>query len=180
MVASHRRPANRSTGGRRGQTPLDFVLAIGVFVIAVAFVFGFVPGMLDPFTQEQAEDLVADRVADAVVDDLTDAVERPSSLNETKTVAYFEETDDLVEWAGVDSTYGINVTLGRPVEGESGVQVLCGAESGDVQACADGEDSGDALQIGDAVPSSSTTVATSRRTVMVDDRIAIVHVRVWS
>lgn len=180
MVASHRRTEGRSTGGRRGQTPLDFVLAIGVFVLAVAFVFGFVPGMLDPFTEGQAEDVVADRVADAVVDDLTDAVESPRTLNETKTVAYFEETDDLAEWAGVDTTYGINVTLGRPMEGTSGVQVLCGTEGGDVQACADGEDSGTALQIGDEVPSSSTTVATARRSVMVDDRIAIVHVRVWS
>lgn len=160
MIPSRRRTDGELTTGRRGQTPLDFVLAIGVFAIAVAFVFGFVPGMLDPFTQDQAEDLVADRVADAVVDDLTDAVESPRTLNETKTVAYFEETGDLTEWAGVDSTYGVNVTLGRPIEGESGLQVL--------------------RQTGEPVPSSSTTVATARRTVLLDDRIAVVHVRVWS
>ncbi|MGM0398031.1 MAG: DUF7287 family protein [Halobacteriota archaeon] len=176
MLGRHRPADDRATEARRGQTTLDFVLAIGVFVVAVAFVFGFVPGMVDPFTQDQAEGQVADRVADAVVDDLTDGVDVPSELNETKTVAFFDGTADLADRAGVDSRYGITVTLGRPVDGDGDLQVLCG-ESGDVQPCADG---GDALQIGDSVPASSTTVGTARRTVLVDDRIAIVHVQVWS
>ncbi|UWG46979.1 putative pilin/flagellin [Halanaeroarchaeum sp. HSR-CO] len=176
MPGSHRPADDRATDGRRGQTTLDFVLAIGVFIVAVAFVFGFVPGMVDPFTQDQAEGQVADRVADAVVDDLTDGVDEPGELNETKTVAFFDGPADLADRAGVDSRYGITVSLGRPVDGEDDLQVLCG-ESGDVHSCSAG---GEALQIGDSVPASSTTIGTARRTVLVDDQIAIVHVQVWS
>lgn len=176
MLGSNRPGDDRATDGRRGQTTLDFVLGIGVFIVVVAFVFGFVPGMVDPFTQDQAEGQVADRVADAVVDDLTDAVGEPSELNETKTVAFFADSTDLAYRAGVDSRYGITVTLGRPVDGDADLQVLCG-ESGAVQPCAAG---GDALQRGDSVPASSTTIGTARRSVIVNDRIAIVYVQVWS
>lgn len=176
MFGNRHSAADRSTQIPRGQTTLDFVLAIGIFVVAVAFVFGFVPGMLDPFTQDQAEGQVADRVADAVVDELAHGVGAPAELNETKTVTYFDGGTALAERVGVASTYGINVTVGRPVEGASGLTVLCG-EDGAVQPCAA---NGEALQMGQPVPASSTTEATARRTVIVDDQIAIVSVRVWS
>lgn len=176
MPGNRRPPGDRTIDTARGQTTLDFVLAIGVFVVAVAFVFGFVPGMLDPFTQDQAEGQVADRVADAVVDDLADDVASPAELNETRTTAYFDGGSDLAERVGVAPTYGINVTVGRPTDGESGSTVLCGA-GGAIQPCAAG---GDALQMGEPMPASSTTEATARRAVIVDDQVAIVTVRVWS
>lgn len=171
------RPADeRATEDRRGQTTLDFVLAIGVFVVAVAFVFGFVPGMVEPFAQDRAEGQVADRVADAVVEDLADEAAEPGELNETETAAFFDGSVDIADRAGVDSRYGISVTLGRPVAGDSGLDVLCG-ESGDVHSC---EAGGEALEAGESAPATSTTIGTARRTVVVDDRVAIVHVRVWS
>ena len=33
----------------RGQTTLDFAIGVSVFLIVVAFVLAFVPGMVQPF-----------------------------------------------------------------------------------------------------------------------------------
>lgn len=49
----------------RGQTTLDFAVGMSVFLLVVAFVLAFVPGMLQPFESgTQQETAAADRVAD--------------------------------------------------------------------------------------------------------------------
>lgn len=49
----------------RGQTTLDFAIGVSIFVVVVAFVLAFVPGMLQPFeASTQQETAAADRLAE--------------------------------------------------------------------------------------------------------------------
>ena len=48
----------------RGQTVIDFAIAMGVFLVAVAFVFTFIPSLTTPFVEgHQDTSVTADRVA---------------------------------------------------------------------------------------------------------------------
>jgi hypothetical protein len=48
----------------RGQTVIDFAIAMGVFLIAVSFVFTFIPSLTSPFVEGNPDRTVtADRVA---------------------------------------------------------------------------------------------------------------------
>lgn len=154
----------------RGQTTLDFVIAIGVFLLAVAFVFVFMTNMMGPFTQPSSAGAVADRVVDTVVADISVTADGTSELDDAATVAYFTTTDDgqVAERAGVSPLVHVNVTIGYPADDGSGLAVISTAD-------------GQRLQVGAPVPdSTSTSVATARRTVLEDGRIAIVSVKVWS
>jgi hypothetical protein len=50
-----------SPPGSRGQLYLDFVVGIGVFVLALAFVLSVAPGMFSAFDDDPSRPLVADR-----------------------------------------------------------------------------------------------------------------------
>ena len=48
----------------RGQTVIDFAIAMGVFLVAVTFVFSFIPSLTTPFVEgNQDRSVTADRVA---------------------------------------------------------------------------------------------------------------------
>ena len=56
-----------------GQTTQDFVVGIGIFLLAVAFVFSFVPSIITPYTAATtAETAQADRIADTIVAEHSD------------------------------------------------------------------------------------------------------------
>jgi hypothetical protein len=110
----------RRTEGDRAQTAQDFALGIGFFIVAVAFVFAFVPSMLtfttaDPGVKAASQ---ADRASTSLVRDLgTD--ERPNELNATLTADYFNESgsepalrDDLA----LPNSSFVNVTV-RSLDG---------------------------------------------------------------
>ncbi|MDZ7730677.1 MAG: hypothetical protein U5K37_06790 [Natrialbaceae archaeon] len=58
-----------SVGLSRGQTNMDFAIGIGIFVIATAFVFSFVPTIVTPFDTGigGAENAQADRIAGLIL-----------------------------------------------------------------------------------------------------------------
>ncbi len=73
----------------RGQTTQDFIVGIGVFILAVAFVFSFLPTMLTPFDSSTSggETAQADRIADRLVYNL--------SVSDTpNNISWDEMTDD--------------------------------------------------------------------------------------
>lgn len=170
---------------QRGQTALDFVIGIGVFLITVAFVFGFVPGMIDPFTQDHSRQVVADRAADAVLDDLSAAGVDPGTLDTACTVSMFTRTggtdcpfdvaEPVTRQVGVDDRYGLNATLG-PATDASGSTVFC-TDGTDIRPCGVGDTP---LVVGDGPPTDRGTVVTASRTVVVDGRTAVLSVRTWS
>lgn len=168
-------------GNGRGQTAIDFLVAMGVFLLTVGFVVGFLPGMLAPFGTDQEHPTVADRSADALAGSLVAEAGVPGELNTTCTLAFFgaaadsgcpfDAGDPLAERIGVDSQYRLNVTLERGAGGTSAV--LCTDGSG-VEPCGAG---GTRLAVGPPSPGNGATTAV--RTVRVDEQDAVLLVRVW-
>lgn len=100
----------------RGQTVIDFGIGAGVFIIAVGFVFAFVPSMFEPFsTAAGSSPIVADRTADHLTGSLLVAdPASPSVLSTACTAAFFGEDGDLAEDAacGFDANEPTTELLG--------------------------------------------------------------------
>lgn len=117
----HREP--HSPGGRdRAQTAQDFAVGIGLFLLAVAFVFGFVPYVISPYDAgaSAAQHSQADRAATNVVGDLSQP-ERPNELNATATAAYFGDVnsaDDLRNRTGLPFDVRINASIRNVMDGD--------------------------------------------------------------
>lgn len=100
----------------RGQTTQDFAVGIGLFLLAIAFVFMYVPTLATPFSTPVggAETAQADRIAATVVEDLS-TDDGTNELNLTD----FDEYDDegyRIEHLGLRSTEtdtGDNVSVDR-------------------------------------------------------------------
>lgn len=90
---------------RRAQTTLDFALGVTVFLLTVAFVFSFTPGMLEPFTAStQQETAAADRLADQLAQEMLVADPgEPYRLDRECTVIFFESRTDGLDPGGDDS-----------------------------------------------------------------------------
>lgn len=84
---------------QRGQTVIDFGIGAGVFIIAVGFVFMFVPSMFEPFsTAAGSSAIVADRTADHLTGSLLVAdPTTPSTLSAACTAAFFGGNDSLAD-----------------------------------------------------------------------------------
>ena len=97
----------------RGQTGLDFLVGMSVFLLAVGFVFLFLPTMFDPFVGSGTSNaLVADRSAAHLTENVLVDPEKPGDLNETKAAAFFDACDEegINELLGV-GLQRVNVTL---------------------------------------------------------------------
>jgi len=168
--------------GGRAQTSIDFVVGMSVFLLTVAFVVGFVPGVFEPFTASGEEaTLTADRTAAALAEHLLADPATPSALNATCTAEFFSTADgglieacrfdadasDLETALGVGSTTGVNVTV------EEDGSYLRAYENGTVSP--DGDVS---LRAGPDPPDSGNVV-TARRVVLLDGEGRNLYVRVW-
>lgn len=118
-----RRRVPQPAAPARGQTGTDFMVGMGVFLLAVGFVFGFAPGLFVPFSGETGASMViADRGAETLTEDvLVESVDQPGVLNETCTVEFFDagdnvggcrfNTEDLNDATGIDDRFDLNVTI---------------------------------------------------------------------
>lgn len=173
--------ADRCRTGR-GQTNVDFLVGIVVFLLAVTFVVGAVPQLLVPY-DDQETPLVAERTAATVADSLLAVDGTVGVLDVSCTGAFFVGTNDtgcpfdadapLERRVGVDGSYRVNVTVEWNVTGDPTPETLC-YNGGDVGACGSGR-----LVAGPATPDRLRSVAVARRTVRLDTRSAVVEVRVW-
>lgn len=74
----------------RGQTTIDFAIGISIFLLVVAFVIAFIPGLLQPFTESETENTVtANRVANTLSEGMLGDVEEPYILDKSCTIAFF-------------------------------------------------------------------------------------------
>jgi hypothetical protein len=183
------RTARRGRRGRaasrsRGQTNIDFVVGIVVFLLAVSFVVAAVPQLLAPY-ENQETPVVAERVASTLADSLLVDGDEPGTLDTECTGVFFDVPGatgcsfggaTLTERVGVEPTYRVNVTLRWNVTGDASPEVLC-YNGGDVGACATG--ASDQLAVGPPASGAQRSVASERRTVVVADRPATLQVRVW-
>lgn len=172
------------TSPARGQTLPDFVVGIAIFLVTVTLVVQFVPQLMLPY-EGQERPVVAQRVASDLGGDLLAAGGAPSELNETCTIAFFEQSDgdgcpfdtgdDVTAQVGITPTYSMNVTLRDAPSDEPDSEVLCN-ESESVEECQSG---GTRLEVGPPVPETDASVAIARRGVHVDGTGAVIEVGVW-
>lgn len=160
----------------RGQTAVDFLAGMAVFLIAIGFVLTFVPGMFQPFDTDTGSNMVtADRGAALLVEDaLTDDARRPGSLNETCTAEFFtpdgitgdcrfeSDSKDLNEALGIAQFRNVNVTI------ESGGSLETVQKGG-----------GPVTTAGGKSPASTDDVVVATRVVLLDGEQATLYVRVW-
>lgn len=185
---SERTPAGKSA--RRGQTNLDFVVGVSVLLVAVIFVWMFLPNLFAPFTGgNAAERLAADRVANQLTEDFLGAGAAPQELDEDCTVAFFGggvsigsscgfSAGDPLESLGVDSGQSIAVTIQADNDGDGTIEPLCWKGQGmggfvESDACA-----GPTLTIGPE-PGDTSEVSAARRVISIDGQRAVIVVRVW-
>lgn len=155
------------------QTNIDFLIGMSVFLLTVAFVFGLVPGIFEPFsTDGGSNSLVADRGAAILVEGTLGNPNEPAVLNATCTEAFFDDSAPdpvgcryeynatrLSTALAVPTGTNVNVTIA----GSSGTRTLDGT----------------ALAAGPVPEGSSAGVVVARRVVSLDGEINKLFVRVW-
>lgn len=165
----------------RGQTMLDFLVAIGLFLLTVGFVVAFIPQMTAPY-QEQDHPAVAQRTTNSVADTVLGG-DAPSVLEEGCTVAFFAQsgaagcpfdtTEPLTAQVGIGPRYRVNLSLRRNVSGDATLESLCG-NGGAVGPCGT-----DPLRVGPDPPTDRRSLTTTRRAVTVGGTDAVLEVTVW-
>lgn len=173
----------------RAQTTLDFAIAMGVFLLAVAFVFTFIPSLTSPFIDgNQEQSAIADRMASNLVEGSLADPNDPYVLDVACTTGFFEETNDagtdhcgytqettdFRERIGVSDRPNVNVSLVRIDASTRETTTLCERTDGDV-----GSESCDVVyQIG-GDPADADSITVARRVVSIDGTDATLFVRVW-
>jgi len=158
----------------RAQTTIDFAIAIGLFLVVVAFVVAFVPTIFAPF-QSIGGPQTADRIATALATDRLGEPSTPYVLNETCTNAFFEQLEsgtDAPTTCRFDTTAD-NTSAMFALSGPGGVNVSVSHLDGSIATRPGGD-----LLAGPAVP-ETTSVTAARRTVLLDGETYRLLVRVW-
>jgi hypothetical protein len=85
----------------RAQTTLDFAIAMGIFLLAVAFVFTFIPSLTSPFVDSNQErSVVADRTASHLAEGALGDPNRPLIVEEPCATAFFGNNNVPTECGG--------------------------------------------------------------------------------
>ncbi|MDR5671895.1 putative pilin/flagellin [Halalkaliarchaeum sp. AArc-CO] len=164
------------TRSSRAQTTLDFAIGAGVFLVAIAFVVAFVPGMFVPFDADTGT-ITADRVADSAAKDLLGDPAEPGALDTACTVGFFAQMnggqapddcrfDPDAEEPG--EVFGVSDRINLTIEERDGPIVETETKAGDPIQLAAGDD-----------PATAQSVSTVRRTVLFDGGSKRLVVRVW-
>ena len=106
------KPAPDRPSRDRGQTVQDFAIGIGLFMLAVAFVFAFIPTVITPFGDAGgAETAQADRIAATIIDGAE--VGPPNYLDENATRSFNGENETALasEFGLQTAGAGINITV---------------------------------------------------------------------
>lgn len=101
--------------GDRGQTTQDFAVGIGVFILAVAFVFSFLPSIVTPYDSSVggAETAQADRIADRALEVLSTGA-KPNELEQSElTASKWDDEDKLAETFGLRTADDENILIDR-------------------------------------------------------------------
>lgn len=164
-------------GDDRGQTVLDFVVGMSVFLAVVGFTFAFVPSLLEPYAVgEGATVVTAERGAAQLVESSLAGPASTATLSPACTLAFFDGTngetatesgcnwesnaDALHAELGIAEFRGLNLTITQ-----HGVVGTVGEDEVPMRA-------------GDAPPRSQSVSAASR-IVDIDGETYRLTLRVW-
>lgn len=166
----------------RGQTSVDLVVGLGLFIVTITVVLGQLPPLLGP-AQPQAAPAVADRAAEELYGELAvrDDSARSGALDEPCVVAFFsgsgggdcpfDPSNSVNDRLGITPLYGVNVSFAHG-NGSAELEPYC-RDDGEVVVCGT-----DRLTAGPSVPSDAS-VAVTYRGAQVRDRNGVLIVRVW-
>lgn len=167
--------SRRLRADSRGQTVLDYGIAAGIFIVALVFVLGTIPGIFSPFLGNTGETQTADRVAKSLSADMLGAAQTPYVLNATCTEAFFDqlkagnETPDTCRF----DTNATDLQTMLALDSTTGIRVEITTQDGTVATL-----NGTTFSAGESQP-GRTTVTSSRRTVGIDNEIYTLEVVVW-
>jgi len=172
---------------RRGQTTIDFAIAMGVFLIAVAFVFTFIPSLTTPFVEgDQDTSVTADRVASHLAEGALGDPSDPFVLDADCAEVFFNGStsipdhcgysgSSLGERVGVDTDrLNVNVTITQvnaSATGDDRFRTVCTASDGGSvvhEGSSTPSCGGSEFKIGD-IPTNSSSVVVARRIVTIPD-----------
>lgn len=126
--------------GDRGQTSMDFVIGVSIFLITIGVVFGMIPSLIEPFDESPDITITADRTASQLAEGMLADSDRPGVLDSTCTFGFFDaslgdgqfcpisydETEsDLSTRLNISSTYAVNVSIKRDIDGDGTAETLC-------------------------------------------------------
>lgn len=179
---------SRERRRERGQTTLDFTVGVTLFLLVVALVFLFVPGMLQPFTEGGQEDIVsANRVADSLTQGALTDPRTPHVLDPECTVRLFNRSyspdcrypdSSLNAQLGLSANAFVNVSIRGNVSAGGADELLCWDQTDD-KLTTRGGDCDDLLATGDTPPRNTQSSVTARRVVEINDTDVSLIVRVW-
>lgn len=167
------RSPDASDGVDRGQTAIDFAIGAGIFLVVVAAVVTFIPGMFAPFEGTDPT-AAADRFAASLSGDLLGHPNDKNTLDPACTVAFFSQMqgeepthdcrfgDDEDDLGNVFATHHtVNATIEERPQGGAIVDR-------------------DGTRLAAGPPSTGQPdVTVSRQVVLLDDRSYRLIVRVW-
>jgi hypothetical protein len=181
----------------RAQTTLDFAIGITIFLAVVMFVFGFVPGILEPFdTTGQERPAQSDRIANSLSQGMLGDPAEPYVLDRHCTVEFFNDStaapaecnysgSTIHEYLNLSERTDINITLTGNLSGGTQSEQLCWALSSsytgepgldDTNCGASGKTF---LRIGDDKPGPGESTITARRIVSFRGESIRLEVVVW-
>ena len=176
----------RSEDRSRAQTTLDFAIAMGIFLLAIAFVFSFIPSLTAPFvTGGQDGSVTGDRIASHLAEGGLGNPNEPYVVNTTCADTFFNEsTQDashvplgcgydgtgIHERVGVADRHDVEVQLLRinaTASGDDRFEFVCSFDNGTIGNVSDRSDcdptDGDVLYATDeGVPNDRSTTVTRR------------------
>ncbi|WP_276258682.1 DUF7287 family protein [Haloglomus litoreum] len=189
-------------GRSRGQTTLDFAVGISLFLLTMAFVVSFVPGILGPFESgPQEETVVADRIANQLGQSMLGDPAEPYVLDVDCTTEFFDpepagsrnangcrydESLDLTgsatlnELLGLAPRQNVNVTIRGDPDGDDTTELLCFDDSAQALVSASSCSGSDDQRYGiGGDPSGAESVISARRIVSVGGVEGTLVVRAW-
>lgn len=93
MTRSRRRRCPSPTPDDRGQTVQDFAVGIGIFILATAFLFAFVPTIITPFADSVGpESAQSERIAATIVHSLS--ADDPNHLDGGEFISEYASLED--------------------------------------------------------------------------------------
>lgn len=160
---------------------------MSIFLLTLAFVFTFVPGMLAPFDDTtQAETVAANRVAENLTTGTLGDPDAPYVLDRQCVVEFFNSSTadcnfnggTTAERVGVVDWQPVNVTIRRDQDGDGVSNVLCFDGSDFVERSGCGP--GDVVLSGGSNPAgSSGKTVSAKRVALLDGHDVTVEVVMW-